>query len=197
MREQEELKGKWPTDGLPSHTPPASVWERLEGALDLQEALAKLPVHEPPVEAWPALEAALDGKKGSNRARWSAATLRWAAGIAILMGSAVVYQALQRGDEANLEYRVEWAPAEEFPFGNEETSQAGTLIQQLCARAVHMCESSDFKELEEELYKLETARDEVEARMNPYGDNGELERMLMQIELQHAEIVKQMTNTLL
>lgn len=197
MKEQEEFNGKWPTDGLPGYTPPASVWERIEAELALQEAIAKLPVHEPPAEAWSTLEAALDGKNASNRAWWSTSVIRWAAAITLLIGSAVVYKSLQQVKDTKLVYRVEWAPAEEFPFGNEGTPQAGTLIQQLCARAIHICESSDFKELEEELYQLETARDEVQARMNPYGDNDELERMLMQIELQHAEIVKRMTNTLL
>lgn len=198
MKEENKYNGKWPTDGMPSYTPPTSVWARIEAELDLQEALTKLPVHAPPAEAWSALDARLDGKNGGSRAWLSATALRWAAGIAILIGSAVAYQAIQSDDEANLEYRVEWATAGEF-FSNEkiEPSAAESIVKQLCARAVHICESSDFKKLEEELYQLETARDEVQSRMNPYGDNDELERMLMQIELQHAEIVKQMTNTLL
>lgn len=181
---------------LPQHEPQDDLWNAISHQLDAEEIRNNLPKHEPREALWTKLEAKIE-----EPVRKRNSILKWAAILVLALGSALVFNNLSN-DKPKLEYHVEWddAPeptrAEDDRTGSEGIA-GNDLIEQLCQRSKTVCETAEFKNLEEELKQLERDRAEIEAQINPYADNAKLERMLVHIELEHSKIVNEMTRKLL
>ena len=181
---------------LPQHQPQDDLWNAISHQLDTVEIRDNLPKHEPSEALWTKLEAKIE-----EPVRKRNSILKWAAILVLALGSALVFNNLSN-DKPKLEYHVEWdeAPeptrAEDDRTGSEGIA-GNDLIEQLCQRSKTVCETPEFKNLEEELKQLESDRAEIEAQINPYADNTKLERMLVHIELEHSKIVNEMTRKLL
>ena len=184
---------------LPQHNPSENVWNEIEHKLGAAEIRDDLPKHEPSDELWAKLEAQIDRPSKTENRR--TLILKWAAVLIIALGSALILRSILN-DKPKLEYHVEWedsrepAPADTDRNGSEGIA-GSELIEQLCLRSKTVCETAEFKNLEEELIQLERDRAEIEAQINPYADNGNLERMLVHLEIEHNKLVNEMTRKLL
>ncbi len=179
---------------LQRYEPPAGVWKKIDSSLNFQKQISSIPVHVPPDFIWNEIENSL-AENGIPKRRNFKPLLKWAASILLIAAIAGVVNLLQP-DAVELEYHVEWEQANETIDISPGIS-GYDMIAKLCARSKEICDTPDFIRLENELSELEKARDEVKSQMNPYGDNNDLERMLMRIEMEHAEIMKQMASSLL
>lgn len=203
LNAESEPRSKQDSDNLktflPQHNPSENLWDEIEHKLAAAEMRSKLPEHEPNDALWVKLEAKIDRPaKSENR---SILILKWAAVLIIILGSALILRSILN-DKPKLEYHVEWEdarkPAAADTDRNGSEGIAGSeLIEQLCQRSKTVCETPEFKNLEEELIQLEKDRAEIEAMMNPYADNGNLERMLVHLEIEHNKLVNEMTRQLL
>lgn len=182
------------TPDFPKHTPPADVWKEIEYSLDLKDQISALPDYTPPAIVWKNIENALSDTGKAEHIKFRP-LLKWAAAILLLAGIAVVVNIL-RPPATELEYHVEWEQMDESIEVSPGMS-GFEMIAKLCARSKQVCDTPEFTRLENELTELEKAREQVKSQMSPYGDNHDLERMLMRIEMEHAEIMKQMASSLL
>ncbi|NEN23168.1 hypothetical protein G3O08_06605 [Cryomorpha ignava] len=184
---------------LPQHNPSENVWNEIDHKLAAAEMRSNLPKHEPDDELWTKLEAQIEQPEKTEGRRYL--ILKWAAVLILALGSAVILKIIIN-DKPKLEYHVEWEDAREPAAADTDRNgwdgiAGNELIEQLCLRSKTVCETPEFKNLEEELIQLEKDRAEIEAQINPYADNGKLERMLVHLEIEHSKIVNEMTRKLL
>jgi len=181
---------------LPQHEPHGHLWNAISHQLDAEEIQNNLPKHEPDEAVWTKLEAKIE-----EPVRKRNSFLKWAVILVLALGSGLVFNNLSN-DKPKLEYHVEWDDAPEPTRAEDDRTgsegiEGNDLIEQLCLRSKTVCETLEFKNLEEELKQLERDRAEIEAQINLYADNAKLERMLVHIELEHSKIVNEMTRKLL
>jgi hypothetical protein len=192
--DQQELpaasKVEWP-----KYQPSPEVWSAIDSELELKRALGELPTYQPPFELWTNLSEVSTDRTQTNRFHGVKFWLKIAAGITLLIVAGIAAQMLI-DNESNVEYSVEWTDADEATESYPSGISGNEMIAKLCATAKEICNTPDFVALENELVRLETARKEVEEQMSPYGDNQDLERLLTRIELEHAEIIKQMSQAI-
>lgn len=187
-------------ESLPLHSPSEKVWNEIDHKLSAEEKRNELPKYNPNETAWLELEAKIDNTEKQTSKR--TIIMRWAAILIIAFGSAAILKLVSNtDDEVKLEYHVEWVEESEsgiFQHGFDSEGIAGNeLIEQLCLRSKTVCETPKFKTMEAELKQLEEDRAEIEAQLNPYANNGNLERMLVHIELEHSKLINEMTRQLL
>lgn len=184
---------------LPLHIPSENIWNEIDHKLSAEAKRNALPKYNPKETAWTGLEAEID--KSENTPNLNS-IMKWAAILIIAFGSAAILKLVSSAnDDLKLEYHVEWVEETEsrmFESGIDFDGIAGNeLIEQLCLRSKTVCETPEFKHLEAELRQLEDDRAEIEAQINPFADNGNLERMLVHIEIEHSKVINEMTRKLL
>ena len=185
-------------ESLPLHAPSENIWNEIDHKLSAEKKRNTLPSYYPKETTWIAIESKIDKreKRYSNRN----IIMRWAAILIIALGSVAILKIISNSNNnPKLEYHVEWE--ESVGADTERIDSEGIagneLIEQLCLRSKTVCETPEFKNLESELKQLENDRAEIEAQINPFADNGNLERMLVHIEIEHSKLINEMTRKLL
>ncbi len=192
------MKQDIPKNKFKDYNPKDSVWDRIEHSLNADEhektngatKSNKWKSYTPSDKVWGEIELLL--AQPSRRRISAKAMLRIAAVFILAICVLSIYRILLSSDtKVENTLRADYALMH-VPPQSSYTPKPDDWADALCKRNPTACENADFKDLELQLKNLERARKTVEARISPFGDNSALESKLTKIEIQHAEVMKEM-----
>jgi hypothetical protein len=171
---------------LPEHSPDESVWQRIDSAMD-SERMEEfgLPEHAAPDTVWSKLEGELDRKEpNAYRKFW----LRAAAAVILLIGIAAVFFLV--GNDQNVRHEVVIAEVSQSSIEDIEVS-ASELLKTFQSGS----ENSGVSSLMAELKQLEKDKQLILQKMKT-DDSPHMHQLLMEIELDMAALVREISNEL-
>lgn len=190
---------------LPAHTPPESLWDRLETALEegadsnhtvLAAAVAELPRLEPSPLTWLSIEHELE-QQASPLARPRAPRYRiWvyvASGVAAsvaLVVAAFAFFSGQSGDK--IDYSVEPLTVSEETSSTNKEESALQLLFKKCESDKTLCANAEFARLRAELDELDDAKTQLQQALGRYGNDPTLKAQLEQVEQERTLIIHQL-----
>lgn len=182
---------------LRTYTPGAGAWARIEARLanpgevdvaELKLAVQRLPGYAPPPAVWNEINRTLDDDRAARRVvltrrRWA---MRIAAGLAILL-TAGWWLLRESPPKVSIAYRQETVMQFNIvPDWDTEADAFQHLEGQLAA-----VNDPQLNNLRLEMEELTSAKEEVEAMLNNYGQDPQLIRQLSEIERERSELYRQ------
>ncbi len=177
---------------LPLHTPDAKQWERIEGFLDLDEAISRetslLPEYEPDARVWEAVAK----KMPTSGNPWRLRRLSQVAAAAVLvLAVAFSWSAIQnRGYTIEKEKLLSESLTPSF-YGEEEEDPI-RIIESLCKSGAPVCKTEDFTEklslyteLNQELLRLDKV-------IRQLGESPEIISAQIKIENMKSDTIKEL-----
>lgn len=171
---------------LPEHSPDDAVWQRLESKLDTKEfGNNGLPALEPSDSVWSRLDEELEkADSGRSKKIW----LRVAAAVVLLLGIASVFYL----NENRNTLRHEVVVAEASPsFSEKSESSASQVLEDLYTEN----ENAEVNDMMVDLKQLEEDKRLILQKMKT-DDSPHMQQLLMEIELDMAALVREISNEL-
>ena len=173
---------------LPSSGPSDQIWLEIDRKLSegpLQNALKELPVFEPDEHIWEAIEG-----KVPNRSRLS--MVWWYAAAVMLVGGITGLWALRRNTAPMVAYSQEIVDERLQAKKDQETDQQYEKLKAYCEAETMVCNDKNFKRLQQEYEKLQTATQQLQQAMGAYNTEPELIRQFSLVEQEKAEVLNEM-----
>ena len=199
MEEKNKNKLQDAIRNLPQHEPENLPWGKLQAALDfegrLQQLIPELPQHEPENDFWNTIEAQLEPVKEARHFqlkdffRFASAA---AATLVLLIASMYVLK-MRQPEKAKLTYSEEIILQESAqPLLSPNSNEGLQFIKQQCSSLPDICQKPEFKELEQELAKLEEEHKMLQQQIAVFGEDPVLIRNQIKIENLRAECTKKL-----
>jgi hypothetical protein len=170
---------------FPVYGPGEQVWNTINeqlGEQPLRNALSELPGYEPDEQLWILIDA-----KNSRQQRWKwgyvAAVLLIAGGL----GRMMVPSGLQR-----VAYSQEIVDVRLQMDSEVKTDQQYKLLKAYCERETLVCDSREYRTLQQEYEMLSSASERLSQAIGDYNTEPELVRQYNEIERQKADILNAM-----
>lgn len=173
---------------LPSSGPSDQIWLEIDRKLSegpLQNALKELPVFEPDEHIWEAIEG-----KVPNRSRLS--MVWWYAAAVMLVGGITGLWALRRNTAPMVAYSQEIVDERLQAKKDQKTDQQYEKLKAYCEAETMVCNDKNFKRLQQEYEKLQTATQQLQQAMGAYNTEPELIRQFSLVEQEKAEVLNEM-----
>jgi uncharacterized membrane-anchored protein YhcB (DUF1043 family) len=173
---------------LPSSGPSDQIWLEIDRKLSevpLQNALKELPVFEPDEHIWEAIEG-----KVPNRSRLS--MVWWYAAAVMLVGGITGLWALRRNTAPMVAYSQEIVDERLQAKKDQRTDQQYEKLKAYCEAETMVCNDKNFKRLQQEYEKLQTATQQLQQAMGAYNTEPELIRQFSLVEQEKAEVLNEM-----
>lgn len=173
---------------LPSSGPSDQIWLEIDRKLSevpLQNALKELPVFEPDEHIWAAIEGKVPNRSRSNMAWWYAAAV-------ILVGGITGLWASKRSTAPMVAYSQEIVDERLQAKKDQETDQQYEKLKAYCEAETMVCNDKNFKRLQQEYEKLQTATQQLQQAMGAYNTEPELIRQFSLVEQEKAEVLNEM-----
>ena len=174
---------------LPSSGPSDFIWKEIETKLNeipLKKALEKLPEFEPNVFVWDKIESKTPEKRPKNQMFF------WYAAAVILISGFAGFRLLNQSKSAGITYSEEVVDLR-LQIKNEEAANDHyeTLVA-YCEAETVVCNTKNFKRLQQEYETLRMAADQLQQAMGTYNTEPELIRQFSIVEQEKAEILNKM-----
>lgn len=173
---------------LPSSGPSDQIWLEIDRKLSeipLQNALKELPVFEPDEHIWAAIEVKVPNRSRSNMVWWYAAAM-------ILVGGITGLWASKRSTTPMVAYSQEIVDERLQAKKDQETDQHYEKLKAYCEAETMVCNDKNFKRLQQEYEKLQTATQQLQQAMGAYNTEPELIRQFSLVEQEKAEVLNEM-----
>lgn len=173
---------------LPSSGPSDQIWLEIDRKLSeipLQNALKELPVFEPDEHIWAAIEVKVPNRSRSNMVWWYAAAM-------ILVGGITGLWASKRSTTPMVAYSQEIVDERLQAKKDQETDQQYEKLKAYCEAETMVCNDKNFKRLQQEYEKLQTATQQLQQAMGAYNTEPELIRQFSLVEQEKAEVLNEM-----
>lgn len=179
---------------LPIYEPDEAIWGNIAHELDVQKAIPQLPSYEPPSGVWSNINTQLesDVQKKTGVVRRLRPYLAVAASVAVLIIAGLsLWPKLSQGDEFTYESSVveavfvaqnDWDADDEALSRAVQTYRNDPLAKQ----------NPQYEDMLEEWEELNSAKEEIKAMMEQYGQDSRLVRQLSTIERDRSAVVKEM-----
>ena len=199
MEEKNYDKLKAAIGQLPQYEPDPQQWNKIEASLDfdkhLQQLLPEMPMHEPKGSLWDAIENQLEPVKETRHFQL-ATFFRFASAAAasiLLLLVGIYLLNMYPQEKVKLTYSEEVVLQEpENPEISQEHNEALQFIQAQCGQLPEICQKPEFKELQQELAKLEEENKKLEQQIAVFGEDPVLIRNQIKIENLRAEFTKKL-----
>ncbi len=187
---------------LKEHQPPDDLWMKIEDEISGERAdhipsalLKSLPQYEPPANVWDRIEQQLSAPaKGKLVAmRWKQA-LAVAASLALLL---VAYWQLNKTstiqpDNVTISYSEETVDPLLLEHDWDEDEEVFQEYLAICEGKKYICEQPEFRQMQQELEELTSAKEELKEAVGAFGSDPELITQIKEIELERTGILKKM-----
>ncbi|TLV02176.1 hypothetical protein [Dyadobacter luticola] len=168
------------------YEPDEKVWSALSQNMDelpLKTALSEMPLYEPDEQLWNLI--VHRPEKTNLRATW-----RYAA-AAILIG--IIGNLLfQKTANQSISYSQEKADERLQADGSLLTDEKYAHLKAYCETETLVCNSKNYKRLQQEYEKLDAAADQLQQAIGAYNTEPELVRQFSAVEEQKAEVLNEM-----
>jgi exonuclease VII large subunit len=173
---------------LPSSGPSDQIWLEIDRKLSevpLQNALRELPVFEPDEHIWEAIENKVPNRSRTNMTWWYAAAV-------ILVGGITGLWTSKRSTAPVVAYSQEIVDERLQAKKDQETDQQYEKLMAYCEAETMVCNDKNFKRLQQEYEKLQTATQQLQQAMGAYNTEPELIRQFSLVEQEKAEVLNEM-----
>ncbi len=187
---------------LKEHQPPDDLWMKIEDEISGEQAdhipsalLKSLPQYEPPANVWDRIEQQLaaPAKGKIISIRWKQA-LAVAASLALLL---VAYWQLNKTspippDNVTITYSEETVDPLLLEHDWDEDEEVFQEYLAICEGKQYICEQPEFRQMQQELEELTSAKEDLKEAVGAYGSDPELITQIKEIELERTGILKKM-----
>jgi len=172
--------------------PPETVWANISSELTHREKLSALHRFTPPEEVWENITKNLAAEEKPRKKNKIVRWLVWSSAAAALLILGLFIFTTISHKNSKYSYSVEWVNTEQTTQWQEDDQSVEQALAIICNEKPTACNTVEFKELQKELSQLNQSKQEILNQMNKYEANTGLEIKLTEIELEKADLIKEM-----
>ncbi len=181
---------------LPAYEPEPEVWESLNLLLSrtlISRKLSQLSEYEPPEKSWENISVKLDlREKSSDKKKNITRLARWLLAAAVLIPGLIYYGETAFNSGSKITYSEEIVSEFEATDWNEDEREIRKVLNVLSEEHPAVCNSPEFIKMNDDLKYLDQSKQDILNRLNRYETNTQLEKLLVDIELERTELIKSM-----
>lgn len=170
---------------FPVYEPDEEVWNGIShqlGCVPLRQALSEMPSYEPDDKLWELIERKT---VRAQQRRW------WYSAAAILLAACIGWQLMPQ-KSGRIAYSQETMDERLQIEDGLKTDQQYRLLKTYCETETLVCNSNEYRSLQEEYERLKSASEQLQHAIGPFNTEPALLRQYNDIERQKADILNAM-----
>lgn len=181
---------------LPAYEPEPEVWESLNLLLNrtlFSRKLSQLSEYEPPRSTWKKISIKLDlREKSSDKKKNIIRFVRWSLVAAMFIPGFIIYRETAFTSASKITYSEEIVSLYEATDWNEDEKEIRKVLIVLCEEHPAVCNSPEFIKMNDDLRFLDQSKQDILNQLNRYETNAQLDKLLVDIELERTDLIKSM-----
>ncbi|MCF8405706.1 MAG: hypothetical protein K9H58_17300 [Bacteroidales bacterium] len=173
-------------------SPPKALWNLIDAELAKREKINRLSQYDPPDSVWDNIDQKLNQKVRKPSPSKLIRFVKWTSTAAAMLLIGMLIYFLQNNSDNNLNYSEQWVELNNTQQWVEEDADFAGVLKLLCNEKPQICSMDEFKKMEEELNFLEKSKKDILSHMNKYNTNSDLEKTLVEIELERTNLIKEL-----
>jgi hypothetical protein len=172
---------------LPDYEPEDGIWLTLTHKLDeqpLKGALKELPEYEPGEMLWDLIAR----KTPTGKSPF----IQWYAAAMVLFCLGTGWWIFSQNDHQPVSFSEETIDSRLQSEAGQRTDQQYKLLKAYCETETLVCNSKNYKQLQQEYEKLNDASQQLQQAMGAYNTEAELVRQFNMVEEQKADVLNEM-----